>query len=371
MYGKIKSVKSFFYLIVLISIVFAVNKSFAFKHLKKINSNNNQIIGNSLPGDWRPFSINSPWNTPIPENASTHPLSSIIINIMKSERNYLSMVRKYATPIWVVDSSNMQLVKVRSDRIFDIWDKDNDGWSDVGVPLTPSMWGEPTEDGQILIVDPFKNILWDLSSYRWSRNGYPISSTFDIWDLNGEGVANPSENTKWVLRGGRASGFPGIAGLLRPEELQYGEIRHALIFSFNKIRRHRSGADIFIPPACRSDGKYVGLQFPIMGMRFQLDPSLTDEDFDKWGLNREGKIIAKALQKYGMFLGLTGGKMKLITQLLGPTKIRNIFEWEKRFPNIFKNVKKIPFEKFRIIDTGKPIIRKWHGGLKDNLAVYE
>ncbi len=367
-YLRLTKINYIFFLLLIFFIVFSINCHSENIILKKIDK---KILGNSLPGNWRPFNDKSPWNTRISDNATVHPLSDIIVNSMKLERNHLAFVRTYATPIWVVNSSKMKLISVRSDRIFDNWDKDDDGWTDVGAPLTPQMWGEPTEDGQILIVDPFKNILWDISSYKWSLKGYPTATTFDIWDLESDGVANPPDDTKWVLRGGRASGFPGIAGIIRPEELEFGKINHALIFSYNKIRKERNGADIYMYPACRSDGKYVGIQFPIMGMRFQLDPTLTDKDFEEWGLNRESKIIAKALQEYGMFLGLTGGKMKLIVQMLGPTTSTNILEWEKRFPNIFKNVKKIPFDKFRIIYTGEPSVRKWHGGLKQNLAIYE
>jgi len=330
------------------------------------------ILGQSLPGAWRPFSDDSPWNTPIPDQAPIHPMSETLIRTMELESSHLALIHTYLTPIWVVDSDKMPLVRVRSDRIFDTWDKDGDGWSDVGAPLTPSMWGEPTGDGQICVVDPRKNLLWDISSYRWSRTGaYPVATTFDVWDLKGSGVADPPEGTRWVLRGGRGSGFSALAGMLRPEELQTGEVRHALVFSFNKIRMDVSGAHIFLPPACRSDGRAIGLQYPIMGMRLQLDPSLGEDDFDRWGLNREGRVLARALQKYGMYLGVSGGPMKLEVQLLGPDTRRNRLEWERRFPGFYENVKRIPTRAFRVLDTGKPRVRKWDGSLKPNLAIYE
>ncbi len=325
------------------------------------------IIGNSLPGTWRPFSKDSPWNTPIPTNAKVHPDSSLIMQTVQKEAKHLKLINTYLTPIWVVNSKNVPMVRVRSERIYDTWDKDYDGWSDVGAPLTPQMWGEPTEDGQICVVDPFKHTLWDISSYKWvTKDGrtFPCATTFDIWDLLKSGVAHPPKGTRWILRGGRGSGFPGIAGLIRPEELKMGRIRHALVFSFNKNRRDVTGACIFLPPACRSDGSFVGIQYPIEGMRFQLDPTLTDSDFDRWGLNREGKIVARALQTYGMYLGLSGGAMKLEVQLLAPTPQGNRLKWEKLFPGFYKNIQRIPTRAFRIIYTGEPIIRMWTGRLK-------
>ena len=51
-------------------------------------------------------------------------------------------------------------------------------------------------------------------------------------------------------------------------------------------------------------------------MRFQLDPNLTDTDFDNWGLSREGKIIARAMQRYGLYNGDNSGAMALQAALL-------------------------------------------------------
>ena len=338
------------------------------------NYSKSGVIGNSLPGTWRPFSKDSPWNTPISANAKIHPYSPYIMETVLKEVKHIALINRYLCPIWVVNSKNVPMVRVRSDRIFDTWDKNYDGWSDVGAPLTRKMWGEPTEDGQICVVDPFRHRLWDISSYRWVRRGgkyYPRATTFDIWNLLGLGVASPPKGTRWVLRGGRGSGFPGIAGIIRPEELKSGEIRHALVFSFNKNRIDETGANIFISPASRSDGSFKGIQYPIEGMRFQLNPVLTERDFDAWGLNREGKILARALQKYGMYLGLGGGAMKLEVQLLGPTPLVNRLKWERSFPGFYKNIKRIPTQALRVIYTGEPVIREWEGHLRPDKAIHE
>lgn len=322
------------------------------------------ILGISLPGSWRPFNDRSPWNTPIPLGAKTHPDSQVIINAIALEKENLGVVKRYQTPIWVVDSKRMRLVKLRSDKIFDHWDQDHDGWSDVGVPVTPEMWGEPTEDGQICVVDPYRNILWDISSYRWEIGPgkcYPLGTTFDLWDLLEDGVADPPEGSRWTVRGGRGSGFPGIAGVLRPEELQEGHIRHALVFTHSRIRKDEGGGQLFIPPACRSDGEAIGKIYPIMGMRFQLDPTLTEKDFKRWGLSREGIIIARALQEYGMYLGIGGAPMKIVPQLLAPTPEESESIWNRMFPGIFKSIEKIPNRALRVVYTGEPRVRIWKG----------
>jgi len=331
------------------------------------------VIGNSLPGTWRPFSEDSPWNTPIPDEVATHPDSEQIMNFVNSRVSNIRFVALYLTPIWVVNTDNalpvgtepdpdrsmdLHWVHIRSDKIFDTWDTDRDGWSDVPIPLAKGTYPEPTSDGHICIVDPFRKVSYEMSRHPGWESDPPRCTTFNIWDLTGTGVGNPFEGNRWGTRGGKGSGFPLIAGILRPEELQSGEIRHALTFSFEQNRRASDGRDIMMwPPSCRSDGQYIGSKYPIEGMRFQLDPSLTEADFNQWGLTAEGKILARALQKYGMFLGDNGGDMAVSVQLLGTTQEENRAEWDRLFPNLYKNVKRIPSDKFRVVYTGEPTTR--------------
>jgi hypothetical protein len=317
------------------------------------------VLGNSLPGNWRPFSEDSPWNKPISSSAQKHPDSDLIITYMKSKSSKVYVSRSYTIPIWVVDASRMSPVAVRSDKIFDWWDSNRDGWSDVGAPLSPMMWAEQTNDGHICVIDPHLNTAWEMSRFAWPSPDPPQCTTFNIWNLRLSGHGNPEEGYRWGTRGGRASGFPEIAGLVRPEELDVGEIRHALVFTFSEIRRADDGRKIFYyPPACRSDGSAIGANFPIMGMRFQLDPTLKDSDFTRWGLTSEAKIVARALQKYGMFLGDRGGDMKIQVQLLSKDPNQHLSLWEDHAPGLYRSIEKIPTERFRIVYTGEPTLKE-------------
>ncbi len=344
------------------------------------------VIGNRLPAGWRPFASDSVWNTPIPEDALTHPDSEQIITFAEelALRGNLRFSSSFVPPIWVVNSANALPVGTPSDptrpmdlhwmhmnsiRIFDFWDVDRDHASDVPLPLAKGMYPEPESDGHICIIDPFRKVAYEMSKYYgWGdgevwvedrpANDPPECTTFNVWDLTGDGVGNPFEGWKWGIRGGRGSGFPVIAGMLRPEELLSGEIRHALVFTFWENRIADNGDNIMmLPPACRSDGMHAGSKYPIEGMCFQLDPSLTEKDFDAWGLTSEGKVLARALQKYGMYLGDNGGSMALTVQLLGPTKEKHLAAWEKIAPGFYATVKKIPANRFRVVDTVEPTIR--------------
>lgn len=312
----------------------------------------------SLPGDWRPFSDDSPWNKTIAADAKAHPNSEIIMKTIVSEAKNIRIAQIYSIPVWVVDSTKTPLTKVKSSKIFDTWDKKGAGISDVAIPVTRDMWGEPTGDGHICIVDPAVGRSWEMSRYKWRKDDdTPNSTTFNIWDLKGTGVANTKGSKRWFLVGGRASGFPLIAGLIRPEEIKHGEIRHALVFVFPKNRKPETGDAMFISPAARSDGEFKGVQYPIEGMLFQLNPALTEADFERWGLSKEAKIVARALQKYGMFLGDNGGAMAIDAQLLAPDSDENVKKWNDLFPGFYKSVAKIPSSEFRVVYTGEPVVK--------------
>jgi hypothetical protein len=313
------------------------------------------VLGNSLPGQWRAFSNSSPWNTPIPASTQLHPNSAAIINSMAAEASHIRFSTHYTIPLWVVDSPRVPLVRVRSDKIFDDWDPKHTGWTNIGVPLGPEMWGEANSDGRIVIVDPEKKIAWEMSHFHRSADGTPECTTFNVWDLTGPGYAEP-RGERWFARGARGSGFPAVAGLLRPEEVEAGEIRHALVFTFTKNRRAERG-QLFLPPAARSDGKFFGEQYPIEGMRLQLDPSCGEEDFRRWGLGFYARVVARALQKYGMYDGDNGGAMAVQVQLLAPEADDNHAAWEARLPGLFKDIAKIPTDRFRVVHTGEPIIK--------------
>jgi hypothetical protein len=316
------------------------------------------LLGNSMPADWRPFAPGSPWNTPIPANAAQRPGAATVLSYMASQADHIRFSRSYTIPVWIVNSDEMDPVIVRSDRIYDTWDRDNDGWSDVGVPLSRDMWGENTGDGHICVIDPYKQIAWEMSRFHWSSGSSPQCTTFNIWDLSGRGYADADAGGTWQTIGGRGSGFPLIAGLIRPEEVEAGEIHHALVFTFGSNRKADNGANLFIsPPGARSDGKFTGDKYPIEGSLFQLDPSLTESDFDSWGLAPSARVVARALQRYGMYLCDNGGDWALQVQLLSSDSSTHVARWNERVPGFYNAVEDIPTDAFRLIDTGTVITK--------------
>jgi hypothetical protein len=311
------------------------------------------IIGISLPGNWRPFSDDSPWNTPINSNPVIHPKSEVIMQRITRTVANIRLGNTYLPALWVVNQENMEKhITAGTATPFDIWDPNNDRFSDVPAPISGSMWGEQTADGHIIIIDPFYNMAWEMSRYKGITDNLIDCSTFNIWDLTGKGVGDPNEGLRSGARGGRGSGFPVIAGLIRPEEIQSGEIRHALNFTFDSVQR----IDIYYP-ACRSDGKADLHDAPAEGMLFQLNPELSDVDFDKWGLSPAAKIVARALQKYGMYLCDCGGPMALQLQLLDKDVNISRKKWDEKAPGLYSTIINIPTRQFRLIYMVDPVTR--------------
>lgn len=314
------------------------------------------IVGSSMPGTWRPFSNTSPWNTPIPDGALLHPLHYRITGLMTRTPN-LRFGNSYLPPMWVVENyDRMTKAPYRSAKIFDPWDCcPRDSIADVLLPIAPFMYEEPTIDSHIIILDRQYGRLFECSYFDWLEESGPTGTTFNIWSVDGEGYGTPFGWERWQLQGGRGSGVPVIAGLVRPEEIETGEIRHALAFTFVNTRMGDDGENLFLwPPAARSDGKDIGEEFPIEGMRFQMWPQIGEEVFDFWGLDEPARVVARALQTYGAYLVDRGGDWAFQVQLLGPTPEESRDEWDARFPTLYDDFKKIPSAALRVVYTGEP-----------------
>ncbi|MBN1867490.1 hypothetical protein JW916_09385 [Candidatus Sumerlaeota bacterium] len=306
-------------------------------------------LGMSLPPDFSAFASDSPWNTPIPPDAGIDPDSALIVDALRVNCPPLKAdYARWTIPLFVIkaeDCPNVQ-VQTTSDALNPGVDPDGDGVA-VDIPIPSGVWPDPAEDGHMLLVDPVLRKSWDfscakrLSSKRWQ------ASRLDIWDLDGPGYRNAFEGDYWWTYGARGSGMPLVAGLVRPEEIQAGVIRHALVFASPINRKSATiggPTELFCPPASRTDGQGIGHEFIPEGARLQLDPDL---DLESLGLSQPAKVVARALQEYGMYNGDNSETFKLYFQNLGPDGE----EWRSLFE--FDDLNKIPVVRFRVIEGRK------------------
>ena len=127
-----------------------------------------------------------------------------------------------------------------------------------------------------------------------------------ITNLRGSGVSQPWNEVEQpnLAASALASGFPLTAGLIRVEEIKAGRIPHALMFAYPGAMTDGfvSPASTALPVAENVDAApQTGMP---LGARIQLDPAF---DVDASDLSREGKIVARALQEYGAYLGESAG----------------------------------------------------------------
>ncbi|MBU1003133.1 MAG: hypothetical protein KKE73_11510 [Proteobacteria bacterium] len=304
------------------------------------------LLGTSLPGDFRIFSPESPWNTPIAPKAALHPDSAAMIATLADKAGPLKGdLTQWTVPLFVVDfeASPKGLVRSPKEALHPSVDPDGSGVAE-NIPLPDGLWPDPQQDGHMLLIDPALRKAWDLARAKRLPDGSWKATRLAVWDLDGLGFDPPFKGKRWWMRGARGSGMPLAGGLIRPEEILAGEIRHALSFAAPTTRKSSTKGgpkELCSPVASRTDGKHDGRQYLPEGVRIQLDPAL---DLEPLGLSPETRIIARAMQVYGMFLCDHGDTFKVYLQNLGPDRGR----WKGL--GDFKDLARIPVKSFRVLD---------------------
>ena len=146
-------------------------------------------------------------------------------------------------------------------------------------------------DRHILIVDSDNCILYEMF-YSWPRNdGGWNAGSGAIFDLS----SNDLRPDGWTSAD--AAGLPILPGLVRYDEVEAGEISHAIRFTArnNHIRKE------YVWPARHQANTSTSLLLPPMGQRFRLKAS-----FDISGFSAHTQVILTAMKKYGIILADNG-----------------------------------------------------------------
>ncbi len=301
-------------------------------------------LGMSLPANFKPFSPSSPWNIPIPTSPEIDPDSALMIANLNATTPFLGAdFVKWTTPVHVIDSTQARRVNVYSSkgpRSPDV-DPNADGIIE-NIPMPAGIWPDPEQDGHMVMVDPVARKSWEFSRFGTDTNGNYIASTISIWDLDGVGCHTPFSGSYWWARGSNGAGMPWIGGIIRPEEIAAGEISHAILCAtpVNRLRLANGQKEQVCIPACRSDGWGIGTAYIPEGARLQLDPNL---NLDALELSRDAKVVARAMQKYGMIVSDNSSSFKTYLQNLGSDG----GAWaDSSIPN---ELWKIPVSSFRVL----------------------
>ncbi len=294
---------------------------------------------NRLPGGddevlTRPFSADSPWNTPV-QHTKTDPQSRRWMRLARvrvansaivKSRNLKtacssttrpsSGARKLArkagidvqghrsspncrvirtgltinTTRWTLPVfSNTQQGAVRRVAICRQFDCGPDAVTSVVIP--PDACPQPQYDGWMTVIDNTTHSAYDFWRARCEADGSISYQYVTKWDLDGPGFQQPDQPSA------RGSGLPLFAGLITPQEVRSGQINHALAISVPGAATRR-----YVQPASRTDGTGFVDSLP-EGARIRLKPGSEKLITHQFARNkterRTARTIIKALERYG------------------------------------------------------------------------
>jgi serine/threonine-protein kinase len=221
---------------------------------------------------------------------------------------------------------------------------DSDVVSNFPLPAGGGIEGQPDyqcatdqHDCHLIVVDRSQGKLYEAYQATYEEN--VLSATFvAVWDLN---RVYPASGRGDQCTSADAAGFPIAPLLFNADELAAGSINHAIRFILPNARMR---AHFFVRPATHAGGPRGPDAAPPYGAHFRLKAS-----YNLSQLKPAARIVARAMQKYGMYLS-DGGKIALTAQSDTDTKTKYA---DVRFgPNDLQALKVTDFE---VVDGGTPI----------------
>jgi hypothetical protein len=253
-----------------------------------------------MPGiGTNPFSAGSIWKKALSTDVHRDALSKeYVTNLVRMVPQYYGAATittgDYAVATYTAGSTTAR-VPVKFSNCQNNWASPPTGLMEqIGSVPIPSDAKPPTgTDHAMVIWQPSTDTVWELWRAEKRADGW-----YACWG----GRISPA-STSWGAflppYGVSASGLSLLAGIIRLDELQAGSINHAVGIALPEVRK-----GVFVWPAKRTDGRVDNPLAIPEGQRFQLDPSL---DVETLPISRVAKMIAKAVQRYGMVVMDYGG----------------------------------------------------------------
>jgi hypothetical protein len=214
------------------------------------------------------------------------------------------------------------------------------------VPLPPGGGMEGSDsyqcnvdasDCHLIVLDRSQDKLYE--AWGASEADSKVTAKFmAVWDLD---RVYPPSGRGDQCTSADAAGFPIAPLLFNADELATGSIDHAIRFI---LPNRRIRANVFVHPATHAGAPRGPDTAPPYGAHFRLKAS-----FDTSKLNPAAQVVARAMQKYGMFLS-DGGDVALTAQSDRDTKARYAdvdFDTHSLWP--------LKVTDFEVLDLGTPI----------------
>ncbi len=232
------------------------------------------------------FPPDNPWNQDI-SRAPVDPDSARYLRAMNAHDKKLhpdfGSERQYGIP-WIAVSHRQDRYKMQFK-----YDEESDPGPYPFPPQAP-VEGGPDADGDrhVIVIDRDACRLYE---------GFNCWFEPPAWSCESGAVFNLRSNRMrprgWTSAD--AAGLPIFPGLVRRDEVQAGEIRHALRFTVQRTRR------AYVHPATHHAGDSDDPSLPPLGLRVRLKA-----DYDLRRFHGAPRVILTALKRYGMFLADNG-----------------------------------------------------------------
>jgi hypothetical protein len=241
-------------------------------------------------GNLQVFPADNPWNTDI-SSYPLHPDSNAFIASIGADTSLhpdFGTVWEYAPigiPYVVVPGAQLKVTVT-----FTAYGDESDP-GPYPIPRNAPVEGGAASSGDrhVIVVDPDNKRLYELyRAFKAPCGGWKADSGA-TWDL----TSNAVRPKYWTSAD--AAGLPVFPGLVRYEEIEKGEITHAIRFT---VRRTQKG---FIFPARHFASNTDDTNLPPMGLRLRLKADIGSE-----GFSAKNQIILQALKKYGLMVADNG-----------------------------------------------------------------
>jgi hypothetical protein len=256
------------------------------------------VIQPSAP--FRFFSSSSFWNEPVDE-APVDPSSAAVMGafneLIAAEEQpggggpWINTT-EYSVPVYTVPADQPTVTVTLHDHRPSA--ALSAAWS--AVPLPPNAQAAVGTDGALVVWQPSTDRLWEFWRLVHEPGGWFASWGGAMQNASSNpGVYGPEawpEATK--VWGVSASSLSLVGGLITLEDLEKGQINHALAMSIPYAR-----AGVYASPAQRSDGTSTSPLTLPEGAHLRLDPHL---NLASLHLPKLTLMMAEAAQRYGIFV---------------------------------------------------------------------
>jgi hypothetical protein len=276
------------------------------------SSGDAHVSSSSAP--FRFFSPTSFWNEPVPADAPVDPSSAAVVGAFDEEIAAEEQAKdgpwinttSYSVPVYTVPAGqpevSVELVGSPDAALSSAWH---------AVPLPPTATPAVGTDGNLFVWQPSTDRLWEFWGLVHEAGGWHASWGGAMQNVSSDrGVYGPEvwagAQSWW---GVSASSLSLVGGLISLEDLQLGQINHALEMSVPAVR-----GGVYASPAQRTDGKSTNPVSLPEGAHLRLNPSL---NLAALHLPRLTLMLAEAAQRYGIFI--TDGSTVAVFDAQDPT----------------------------------------------------